>query len=66
MFIKAEFYFFVGFLLLYGLVNVHFEVPEFPLIVCLVLLELVLIAVTRYSFKNENRTGALITVVSFI
>ncbi|PVH91645.1 hypothetical protein DM02DRAFT_545403 [Periconia macrospinosa] len=62
VFIKVELYFFIGFLLLYGLVNVHFEVPEFPLIVCLLLSELVQIALALYFTKTENTLGAIIAI----
>lgn len=62
--IRTEFYFFLGFLALYGLVDVHFQVPEFPLTVCLLLFEMLQIALGPYCIKIENMPGAIVAIVS--
>ena len=62
--IKVELYFFCAFLILYGLVEVHFAVPEFPLLVCLLLLALIQVALGIYFTKTENKIGAIVATVN--
>ncbi|CAI6331739.1 unnamed protein product [Periconia digitata] len=61
--VKMELYLFIAFLVLYGLVDVHFEVPEFPLTVCLLLAELLQFGLGPYFMKTENVSGALVVIV---
>ncbi|PVI05328.1 hypothetical protein DM02DRAFT_639317 [Periconia macrospinosa] len=61
--IKIEIYFFLAFVALYGVVRVHFTVPEFPLLVCLVPLELLQVALAIYFTKTENVLGAIVAIV---
>jgi hypothetical protein len=62
--IKVELYFFYAFLILYGLVEVHFAVPEFPLLVCLLPFALLQVALGIYFTKTENTLGAFVIIVS--
>jgi len=62
--IKIELYYFLAFLTIYGAVEVHFTVPEFPLLVCLVPLALLQAAFGIYFTKTENRLGAIVMIVS--
>lgn len=62
--VKIELYFFIGFIALYGVVDVHFEAPEFPLTVCLLLFELLQSLLGPYFTKTENITGSLVALVS--
>ena len=64
--IKVELLFFYAFLGLYGIVEVHFSVPEFPLLVCLVPLALIQVALGIYFTKTENFLGATIAIVSLV
>lgn len=62
--IKMELYYFLCFLTIYGFVEVHFRVPEFPLLVCLMPLALLQAAFDHYFTKTENRLGAIVMIVS--
>lgn len=64
--IKVELYFFYAFLALYGLVEVHFAVPEFPLLVCLLPLAMLQVALGIYFTKTENLLGATAAIVSIL
>ena len=64
--IKVELFYFLAFLIIYGAVEVHFIVPEFPLLVCLMPLALLQAAFGIYFTKTENRLGAIVIIVSII
>jgi hypothetical protein len=57
--LKLEVYFFVAFVIEYGIINVHYEIPEFPLTMALIPLLLVQVALTIYSIKRENKMIAI-------
>lgn len=61
--IKVETYFFSAFIALCGIVRVHFAVPEFPLLVCLMLLALLQVALAMYFTRSENMLGAVVAIV---
>ena len=62
--IKLEVYFLIAFVVTYGLVDVHFEVPEFPLTIAIIPLLWVQVGMTIYFTKRENKLGAIAAIVS--
>lgn len=60
---KLEIYFLIGFIIVYGLVDVHYELPEFPLTFSIIPVAFIQIALTIYSTKFENKLGALVAIV---
>jgi hypothetical protein len=61
--IRIEPYFFIAFVITYGIVNVHFVEPEFALTMALIPALAILVVVTIYFTRKENTFGAVIAVV---
>jgi hypothetical protein len=61
--LKLEVYFFVAFCLVYGFIDVHYEIPEFPITMALIPTLLILLTLTILSIKHENMAGAIIVMV---
>lgn len=62
---KLEVYFVIAFIVVYGLVDVHYELPEFPLTIAVIPLLFVQLGMTIHFIKQENRLGALAAIVRF-
>ncbi len=60
---KLDFYFAVAFILTYGLVDVHYEIPEFPMLIAMIPLLLIQMGMTIYCTKRENKIGAISAIV---
>ncbi|KAF9698737.1 hypothetical protein EKO04_003296 [Ascochyta lentis] len=61
--IKLEVYFLIAFVVVYGLVDVHFEIPEFPLTIAIIPLLWIQVAMTIYFTKREHNLGAIAAIV---
>jgi hypothetical protein len=61
--IRIEPYFFIAFVITYGIVNVHFVEPEFGLTMALIPALALLVVATIYFTRAENTFGALIAIV---
>ncbi|KAF2845787.1 hypothetical protein T440DRAFT_493206 [Plenodomus tracheiphilus IPT5] len=61
--IRIEVYFFVGFVVIYGLVDVHFDQPEFALTFALIPALVIQVALTIIFTKSENYTGAILAII---
>jgi hypothetical protein len=61
--IKLEVYFLIAFVVIYGLVDVHYEIPEFPLTIAIIPLLWVQVAMTIISTKRESKLGAVMAIV---
>lgn len=59
-----EMYFLIGFIILYGLVNVHYTQPEFGLTIAIIPVMIIQVACTIISTKYENMLGAIGAIVS--
>ncbi|KAF2733284.1 hypothetical protein EJ04DRAFT_605723 [Polyplosphaeria fusca] len=57
--LKLEIYFVVAFILVYGLIDVHYEVPEFPLTMAMIPMLFVQVGLTIWATKHENKTLAI-------
>jgi uncharacterized membrane protein YGL010W len=62
--VRIEPYFFIAFVVTYGLINVHFAQPEFGLTMGLVPALLVQVAMTIFFTRSENAVGAIVAIVS--
>ena len=62
--LKCEPFFIIGFATSYGFVNVHYEVPEFPITMCLVPLMFLVSALALYAIEHERVKLACIAIVS--
>jgi uncharacterized RDD family membrane protein YckC len=63
--IKLEGYFLVAFVIMYGMIDVHYEIPEFPLTIAIIPLLWIQVAMTIYFTKRENKFGAIMAIVSY-
>lgn len=63
--IKLEAYFIVAFIIVYGFVDVHYELPEFPLTIAIIPLLGIQIALTTEFTKRENKMGATAAIVRY-
>ncbi|KAH8726091.1 hypothetical protein GQ44DRAFT_614761 [Phaeosphaeriaceae sp. PMI808] len=61
--IRVEPYFLTGFVLVYGLVNVHYVQPEFGLTMALIPALVILSILTAVFVKRENYLGTIIAIV---
>ncbi|KAH7075769.1 hypothetical protein BKA63DRAFT_543122 [Paraphoma chrysanthemicola] len=61
--IRIEVYFVIGFVLLYGLVDVHYEQPEFALTIAIIPALVIQVALTIIFTKSENVFGAAVAIV---
>ncbi|PSN68082.1 hypothetical protein BS50DRAFT_600036 [Corynespora cassiicola Philippines] len=61
--IKVEIFFFIGFIITYGFVNVHYDIPEFPITMCLIPIVLAMAFMGIYFTRKEKRLGAIIIIV---
>ena len=61
---KLEAYFVIAFIVVYGLIDVHYELPEFPLTIAIIPLLFIQMGMTIYFIKHENKLGALAAIVS--
>lgn len=63
---KLDVYFMMAFIVVYGIVDVHYELPEFPLTIAIIPLLWIQVAMTIYFTKRENKLGASAAIVSCI
>jgi hypothetical protein len=61
--LKLEVYFFVAFCLVYGFIDVHYKIPEFPITMALIPTLLILLTLTILSIKHENMAWAIVVMV---
>jgi hypothetical protein len=61
---KLEAYFVIAFIVVYGLIDVHYELPEFPLTIAIIPLLFVQMGMTIHFIKHENKFGAFAAIVS--
>jgi hypothetical protein len=61
--IKLDLYFVIAFIIVYGLVDVHYEIPEFPLTIAIIPLLWIQLAMTVTFTKRENRLGAVAALI---
>lgn len=62
---KLDAYFVVAFIIVYGLVDVHYEMPEFPLTIAVIPVICIQIAMTIVFTKRENKMGAIAAIVRY-
>lgn len=62
---KLEVFFTIAFIVTYGLVDVHFAIPEFPLTMAIIPMLFIQLFMTIYFIQHENRSGALAAIVCF-
>jgi hypothetical protein len=60
-----EGYFYISFVALYGLVDVHFKQPEFTVTMVLIPLGLLHLVLVAYWTRLENTFGTILAIVSF-
>lgn len=61
---KLDVYFAIAFIVVYGLVDVHYEIPEFALTIAIIPVLWAQLAMTIYFTKRENKMGATAALVS--
>lgn len=61
---KLDFFFLVGFIIQYDLVNVHFQEPEYSLTMALIPVSLLVMALGVYCVRCEYRFATIFTAVS--
>lgn len=61
--LRIETYFLVGFVIVYGLIDVHYEQPEFSLTFAITPVLLIQVAMTIVFTKSENMIGAIAAIV---
>lgn len=64
--IKLDVYFVIAFIVVYGLVDVHYEIPEFPLTIALIPILWIQLTMTIIFTKRENKPGAIAALVGLI
>lgn len=60
---KLEVFFTIAFIVTYGLIDVHFAIPEFPLTIAIIPLLFIQLFMTIYFIQHESRSGALAAIV---
>lgn len=60
---KLGVYFFITFLVLYGVINVHYAMPEFAIVMALIPAALVQISLSVYFARKENKIGMALLIV---
>ena len=63
---KLDFYFVTAFIVIYGLIDVHYEIPEFPLTIAIIPLLIIQLGMTIYFTKRENKFWATAAIVCCI
>ncbi|KAL5355923.1 hypothetical protein BJX96DRAFT_171119 [Aspergillus floccosus] len=61
--IKFDFYFLVGFIIQYNLVDVHFQEPEYSLTMALIPAALLLMTLGAYFVRREHRIVTILTAI---
>ncbi|KAK7720423.1 hypothetical protein SLS57_005512 [Botryosphaeria dothidea] len=62
---KLGVYFFIAFLVLYGVINVHYAMPEFAIVMALIPAALVQISLSVYFARKENKIGMALLILLF-
>ncbi|EKG13423.1 hypothetical protein MPH_09449 [Macrophomina phaseolina MS6] len=62
---KLGVYFFIAFLVLYGVINVHYAMPEFAIVMALIPAALLQISLAVYSARKENKFGMAVVILLF-
>lgn len=62
---KLDLYFIIAFIVVYGLINVHYEIPEFPLTMAIIPLLIIQLGMTIYFTKREKALGATAAIVCY-
>lgn len=57
-------FFIVAFVLVYGLIDVHFKEPEFSLTIAIIPAAFIHVGLAVYFVRNENTIGTIIVLVS--
>ncbi|KAF1923345.1 uncharacterized protein M421DRAFT_75520 [Didymella exigua CBS 183.55] len=60
---KLDVYFVIAFIIIYGLVDVHYAIPEFPLTMAIIPVLWIQVAMTIVFTKRENKIGAAAALV---
>lgn len=63
MFIKLDLYFFLGFVVQYNLIDVHFDEPEFSLTTVLIPLTPIVLALAVHCVRHETKIGMIAIIV---
>ncbi|OJD34179.1 uncharacterized protein BKCO1_2500084 [Diplodia corticola] len=63
---KLGVYFFIAFLVLYGVINVHYQMPEFAIVMALIPAALLQISLAVWCTRSEIRTGMAVVILLFI
>lgn len=61
---KLGVYFFIAFLVLYGVINVHYEMPEFAIVMALIPAALLQISLAVWCTRSELKVGMAVVIVS--
>ncbi|KAE8552686.1 hypothetical protein EYB25_004065 [Talaromyces marneffei] len=64
--ILFDLYFLVGFMIQYNLVNVHFIEPEFSLTMALIPTVVMVLVLSVYFVRYENKIGTIIVIISYL
>lgn len=64
MLLKVDFYFIVGFILQYNLIDVHFDEPEYSLTMTLIPVTLIIMVAGIYCVRSERRVLMVCVSVS--
>lgn len=65
-FLKYTPYFVFAFILIYGLINVHYIEPEFSLTMAIIPATLLHLALAVYFVRHETRIGMIMVLVSLV
>ncbi|CBX92243.1 hypothetical protein IAQ61_000422 [Plenodomus lingam] len=60
---RFEIYFFIAFIVLYGLISVHYRQPEFALTMAMIPALTILVILTILFTKSENYLGAIFAII---
>lgn len=63
MFIKLDLYFFLGFVVQYNLIDVHFDEPEFSLTTVLIPLTPIVLALAVHCVRHETKIEMIAIIV---
>lgn len=63
VFIKLDLYFFLGFVVQYNLIDVHFDEPEFSLTTVLIPLTPIVLALAVHCVRHETKIGMIAIIV---
>ncbi|KAF9629013.1 hypothetical protein BFW01_g10216 [Lasiodiplodia theobromae] len=62
---KLGVYFFIAFLVLYGVINVHYEMPEFAIVMTLIPAALLQISLAVWCTRSELKVGMAVVILLF-